>query len=95
MKIYLLLNLRPILKRLQTNPLQLAVPDIQFPSEGIYDVVLWVQSVADPNPWNNLGETVRIEVSDDQLLALSDKLLAKATGIRKDREPVVEEHADE
>ena len=51
--------------------------------------------------WNNLQfsdlneNEVRIEVSDDQLLALSDKLLDKATEIRKDREPVVEEHADE
>jgi len=50
--------------------------------------------------WNNIqfsdlnDNEVRIEISDDQILALSDKLLAKATEIRKDREPV-EEHADE
>ena len=48
-----------------SSSLQLALPDIQFPSDGLYDVELWVQSVADPNPWNNLGETVRVEVSDD------------------------------
>jgi len=50
--------------------------------------------------WNNIqfsdlnDNEVRIEISDDQLLALSDKLLKKATEIRKDREPV-EEHVDE
>ena len=51
--------------------------------------------------WNNLSFTdvneneVKVEITDDQILALSDKLLAKATEIRKDREPVVEEIADE
>ena len=51
--------------------------------------------------WNNLSFTdvneneVKVEITDDQILALSDKLLAKATEIRKEREPVVEEIADE
>jgi len=51
--------------------------------------------------WNNIqfsdlnANEVRIEISDDQLLALSDKLLKKATEIRKDREPVEEELVDE
>ncbi len=48
-----------------SSSLDISVPNLQFPSEGIYDVTIWVQSSADPNPWNNLGETVRVVVSDD------------------------------
>lgn len=51
--------------------------------------------------WNYLAFTdvneneVKVEINDDQILALSDRLLAKATEIRKEREPVEEELADE
>jgi len=51
--------------------------------------------------WNNLQfsdvneNEIKIEITDDQILALSDKLLVKATEIRKEREPVEEELADE
>ena len=48
-----------------STSLVLSPPDLQFPSEGIYDVEFYVQSSEDPNPWNNIGETVRVEVSDD------------------------------
>ncbi len=48
-----------------STTLQLLLPDIQFPSEGIFDVEFWIQSTEDPNPWNNVGETVQVVVSDD------------------------------
>ena len=38
---------------------------------------------------------IKIDINDDQLLASSDRLLEKATSIRKEREPVVEEVDDE
>ena len=50
--------------------------------------------------WNNLSFTDvnenegKVEITDDQILALSDKLLAKATEIRKELEPQ-EESVDE
>ena len=50
--------------------------------------------------WNNLSFTdvnsneVKVEITDDQILALSDKLLEKATQIRAEREPA-EESVDE
>tara|TARA_B100000029_G_scaffold436174_1_gene450650 strand:+ start:296 stop:502 length:207 start_codon:yes stop_codon:yes gene_type:complete len=51
--------------------------------------------------WNNISFTdvndnaVKVEINDDQILALSDKLLEKATEIRKEREPVEEHELDE
>ena len=51
--------------------------------------------------WNNISftdvneNTVKVEITDDQILALSDKLFEKATQIRKEREPVEEHELDE
>ena len=45
--------------------LVLNAPVYQFPNEGTYEITFWIQASEDPNPWNNVGEPVRIVVSDD------------------------------
>ena len=48
-----------------SSNIDLISPSFQFPTEGIFEMEFWINSPADPNSWNNRGEVVRVEVSDD------------------------------